>query len=272
MVSYIYSRTLDTLKTNFWRIFGVSMFFAFVAGIATSIGVLPIITMPIAYVLDATLRGVMLRKYRTGEDPKCKDAFKYFGGGEKWQSFLHIAGGCGWKDLWILIWCLIPVVGPIFAIIRSYEYAFVPSILTDRPEVGAMEARDLSKQLTTGYKGKMFLCHLVYFGGGYLVLMLLMVLATRVRFFAFIYLLFFMAFLLFGIVLMDMLNAVLYEEISTMTEEKYMSIVQKPVRPQYQQQPPQQYQQQPQATKICPNCGAAVDVNAQFCPNCGTKC
>lgn len=51
------------------------------------------------------------------------------------SKFLRIAGGMAWVDLWIFIWFLIPVAGPIIAIVKAYSYRFVPYILITKPEL-----------------------------------------------------------------------------------------------------------------------------------------
>lgn len=276
MISYIYSKVLSVLRDRPAKVWGVTLFYGLVSALAATLGVLPIITMPVAYVLGTTLSLTLLAKYRTGTDPKCKDAFRYF----TKEHFLHIAGANAYAELWVLIWCLIPIVGPIFAVIRTYEYAFVPFLSVEEPDIKATEVKDRSSQMTNGYKGKMFLADLIVVGIFVVVSMLLTFLGARVaRFFIFLYLLWLVAFCLLAPLFMGMVRAAFYEEVSTMTEEKYMSFIQKPARPAYPQQggyqqPPQGgYQQQPQQApvKVCPNCGATVDAASQFCPKCGTR-
>lgn len=298
MIGYVYTKVWDELKKKPVRFWGVTLFFSLIGTLASLFCVLPIIHLPVAYVLEATLAMIFLTKYRTGEEPKCKDAFKHFNKDE----FLHIAGGIAWKNLWVLIWALIPIVGPIFAIIRSYEYDFVPYILIDMPEIDATDARDKSKEMTNGYKGKIFLADLLL-AAGYIAISLVFSLFMRIfrRVGAMIVLFGLIqaiVSILYGLIVplaKGFIHAIFYEEVSTMTEEKYMQIIAKPVKaqpqpqpqqyqqyqpqqPQYQQYQPQQPQyqqpQQPQApaVKICPNCGSTIDANAKFCPKCGTKC
>lgn len=291
MIGYVYTKVIDELKKKPVRFWGITLFFSFIGALASMLCVLPIIHLPVAYVLEATLAMVFLTKYRTGDEPRCKDAFKHFNKDE----FLHIAGGVAWKNLWILIWALIPIVGPIFAIIRSYEYDFVPYILIDMPEVDATDAKDKSKEMTNGYKGKIFLADLILAAGIMainIVFSLLIRIARRIRalmgLFTFLFIIANFLYILVLPLAKGFVHAIFYEEISTMTEEKYMAMTARPVKPvktppqyqayQPQQQPQQQYQAyQPQqqaapAVKICANCGSTIDANAKFCPKCGTKC
>ena len=48
-------------------------------------------------------------------------------------------------------------------IIKYYQYLFVPYLLAENPSLGWRQARDISKQMTKGYKWKMFLTQLSYF-------------------------------------------------------------------------------------------------------------
>ena len=47
-------------------------------------------------------------------------------------------------------------------IYKTFQYAMVPYILAENPSVTWKEARELSKQMTKGYKWKMFLVRLSY--------------------------------------------------------------------------------------------------------------
>lgn len=48
------------------------------------------------------------------------------------------------------------IVGLIMMIIKAYTYCFTPYILTDKPEIHAMDAIKESKKLTAGIRGKIF--------------------------------------------------------------------------------------------------------------------
>jgi magnesium-transporting ATPase (P-type) len=63
----------------------------------------------------------------------------------------------GWRTLWLLIWFLVPIAGPIIAIVKFYSYRFVPYIMLADPDIQATEALKKSMLQTYGYKGKMFL-------------------------------------------------------------------------------------------------------------------
>lgn len=62
----------------------------------------------------------------------------------------------------VLLWFVVLVIGLIPAIYKSYEYRFTPYILITRPDVNATAALRLSKHMTKGKKGQMFLADLVF--------------------------------------------------------------------------------------------------------------
>ncbi len=94
------------------------------------------------------------------------------------SKFLRVAGGMAWKDLWLIIWCLIPIVGPIVACVKSYSYRFVPYILITKPDVTATQALRLSMQMTNGKKAQMFLADLCFIGGTIVALLILSLFAA----------------------------------------------------------------------------------------------
>lgn len=78
------------------------------------------------------------------------------------KNCVRIVGGMAWQTLWIIIWAMVPIVGPIMAIIKTYSYRFVPYILMTMPDVTATQALRLSMEMTNGKKGQMFLADLCF--------------------------------------------------------------------------------------------------------------
>lgn len=73
----------------------------------------------------------------------------------------------------IVLWIIVAILGLIPAIVKSYEYRFVPYILMTRPDINATAALRYSKRLTRGKKGQMFLADVVL-GVGYFVVILVL--------------------------------------------------------------------------------------------------
>ena len=144
-----YKGALAILAKKPILLWGLSLLSQLLMVLAALFGVLPIISLPITFALEAGLYTLYLKGYR-GEEVSSADLFTGF------KRFMHTAGGMAWMYLWVFIWALIPVAGIVFAIIKAYEYAFVPYILINEPEVGATEALKKSKGMTNGIKAKMF--------------------------------------------------------------------------------------------------------------------
>ncbi len=82
--------------------------------------------------------------------------------------------------LFLTFWSLIPIVGPIFAIIKSYSYAMAPYILIENPEMHGCDAITASRKLMHGKKAKLFCLELSYFGWGVLCVLTLGILSIWV--------------------------------------------------------------------------------------------
>lgn len=92
-----------------------------------------------------------------GKEVNSDQLFAAFG-----KNCVRIVGGMFWQNLWIIIWALVPIVGPVMAVIKTYSYRFVPYILMTKPEVTATQALRLSMQMTKGKKLQMFLADLCF--------------------------------------------------------------------------------------------------------------
>lgn len=153
-VGSIYSKSFALLARKPVRLWGLSLMFTLLSALAAAFGVIPIISLPITFVLEVGMTSVFLDAYR-GKDVSTDQLFKGF------KNFFRFAGGMAWMYLWVLIWSMIPIAGIVFGVIKSYSYRFVPYILLSDPDISATEALRVSMRLTEGYKGKMFLADLL---------------------------------------------------------------------------------------------------------------
>jgi len=159
-------KALEVLEQKPLRLWGMSLLCQLLVGLAAMFGVLPIISIPIALVLNAGMAAVYLSGYR-GEEVNSDALFAGF------KRFFKVAGGMGWMTLWIFIWGMIPLAGPVFAVIKSYSYRFVPYIMIQDPNISATEALRLSIKKTEGYKGRMFLADFLVMVAVWLVMLIL---------------------------------------------------------------------------------------------------
>lgn len=68
------------------------------------------------------------------------------------------------RTLYIFLWVLIPLAGPIIAIVKSYSYFMVPYIAAENPTITPERAMQISEQTTMGEKGDMFVLDLSFIG------------------------------------------------------------------------------------------------------------
>ena len=262
MIKTIYGRVFSVLVKKPFRLWGITLLGLFLTSLGSALsGAVPLIAVAIALLMGLGINRVYLRGYR-GEDIRVENLFDGFR-----QDFGKKLAGSAWAELFKLLWGLIPIVGFIFAIIRSYEYAFVPYILMERTEVAPLEARKVSREETKGWKGLMFgadILTAVLVAVVFLILIGLSaipVIGILFRLVTFIYILCCIAFLplLYGL-----LHAAFYEEITTgrMAAER-------------QAQETSKYNVGSGAGSAspmvyCPSCGSPVKADSRFCPNCGS--
>lgn len=111
---------------------------------------LPIVYIPIVLTLQAGMAAVYLDAY-LGAAVNSEQMFSGF------KNFKKVAPGMAWQLLWVTLWGLIPVVGFVFAIIKTCEYAFTPYLLLKDETVTPLTAIKKSQEMTKGYRGQIFL-------------------------------------------------------------------------------------------------------------------
>ncbi|MBR6451944.1 MAG: zinc ribbon domain-containing protein [Lachnospiraceae bacterium] len=150
----IMRRAFSVVLQKPFRLWGLSLLCALLSIIAYILGG-PVVAIGfvISEVLTLGMEWIFLDGYR-GEEVGSNQLFEPFH--NFWKSF----GVMGWRDLWILLWALIPIAGPVFAIIKSYSYMLTPFIFREG-EYTPQDALKESMARTNGYKGKMFLTDLL---------------------------------------------------------------------------------------------------------------
>lgn len=251
MLKIIYTRALKVLMKKPLALWGISLLNTLLVTVLTVLcGGLPILGIAISMLLNTSMTMVYLHGYR-GEEVK---AVHLFDSCKDWATVKRVLGGMSWMALWIFLWALIPIVGPIFAIIRTYEYRLVPYILVTEPDVAPTEAIRVSKERTNGYKSKMFLAELLTYVAIFVVNLVLGLLCAIPY-----------VGILFSIVLtvvtlavgaltplfLGLVQAAFYEEITNPT----IPVV----------------HASSSVGVFCPNCGTPVAADSAFCSNCGNK-
>ena len=252
MIFTIYKRALAVLMKKPLALWGISLLEVLLTAVVSVLfgGVLGL-ALGINLLIDTSMTMVFLHGYR-GDGVKTVQLFDCFKDG---ATMKRVLGGMLWMKLWIFLWGLIPIAGPVFAIIRTYEYRLTPYILVTEPEISATEAMKVSSQRTRGYKGKMFgadILLVVIVFAIELVLGLLSAIPYVGVLFGLILFVFTVCWAALSPLYTGLIQAAFYEEIKNPTY----------VAPVYMA---------PGAASFCPHCGSPLPPNSKFCANCGSK-
>jgi len=121
-----------------------------------------LISIPVGllyYVLEVNLNGSMVKVYY-GQQITSTEPYT-----DLKINFGRKLGGMLWMYLWIFLWALIGVFTlHILTIIKALAYSMSPYILASNPNVTATEALKLSRRMTKGHKGKIFVMALSFIG------------------------------------------------------------------------------------------------------------
>ena len=239
MLMTIYGRAFKVLMKKPLKLWGLSLLSVFLSSVLTALcGVaIPGLGIAVSVLLTTSMTMVYLYGYR-GEEVQTAQLFACF---KDWQTIKRVVLGMGWMLLWIFLWSLIPFAGPIFAIVRTYQYRLTPYILVTEPEIPITEAIKVSAQRTQGFKLKMWLADFVYglmFGAAVLVLSLFAAIPFIGILFGLALIVLYIAFIALSPLFLGLVQAAFYEEIC------------KPKR-------------------TCSNCGATVADDDHFCAACG---
>ena len=294
----IYKRAMAVLMRKPLKLWGISLLSTLLMPLIVGLcGVtIPGVGIAVSLLMVTSMTMVYLAGYR-GKAVHTTQIFSCF---KDWQTIKRVTLGMSWMTLWVVLWSLIPIVGPFIAIKRVYEYRLTPYILITEPDVALTEAYKESAKRTKGYKLQMWLSDFlidILFGIAVGIIGAL----SGIPYIGFLFaLVLLVAFVLYGALrplFGGLVQAAFYEEISN------PSIPAAPAQPQYQPQPqyqqpqyqqpqyqqsqyqqPQyqqsQYQQpqyqQPQYQQpvapvgvVCPRCGSQQAPGTKFCARCG---
>lgn len=152
MILSIYKKAAAVLMRKPILLWGLSLLSGILSGLASMVcGIVPGLAIVVSLLLSTSMTMVYLHGYR-GEEVKSSQLFECF---KDWNTIKRVSCGMGWMLLWQVIWCMVPIVGPIIAIVKTYGWRLTPYILVYEPNVPIMDAIKVSAKRTQGYKGKM---------------------------------------------------------------------------------------------------------------------
>lgn len=240
MLMTIYGRALKVLMKKPVKLWGLSLLAIVLIGVLGGLCgfAIPVLGISVGLLISTAMTIIFLRGYR-GEDVNVLQLFECF---KDWNTIKRIVLGLGWMGLWIFLWALIPIAGPIIALVRLYEYRLTPYILMFEPEVSITEAIKVSAAKTKGYKLQMWLADFVYvvlFIVAVVVLGLLSLIPVLGILFMLALVVLYLAFLALAPLFAGLVQAAFYEEINSV------------------------------AVRYCSNCGNKLTAAVNVCPNCG---
>lgn len=149
LLTGVSAEVLNLYEGNYNFSLGATVVFAFI------IIAFAILAVTVGYALEVGLNRFFLDGFK-GE-VSINKVFSTFNSDE----YLSIAKTQLLKDLYSLLWTLLFIIP---GIIKSYEYRFVPYILTENPNLTANEIISKSRDMTYGHKMDMFVLDLSFIG------------------------------------------------------------------------------------------------------------
>lgn len=104
--------------------------------------------------LSVGMKGWFMRAWR-GAEPPVKDVFLGF------KMFSSSFTVCFLRDIYIFLWSLLLVIP---GIVMSYAYSMAEYIMYENPRLSASQALRMSKTMTQGFKGELFVLDLSFWG------------------------------------------------------------------------------------------------------------
>ncbi len=241
MMMTIYGRALKVLLKKPFKLWGLSLLAILLSSVLSALCgfSVPVLGISVALLIGTAMTLIFLRGYR-GEDVAVIQLFDCF---KDWNTIKRVLLGLGWMYLRIFLWAIIPFAGPVFAIIRMYQYRLTPYILIFEPEVKITDAINVSTEKTRGYKLQMWLADFVYiamFFAAMLTLIIFAMIPVLGAIFALTAVVLYIAFIALAPLFAGLVQAAFYEEITG------------------------------KAVKYCSGCGFKItSAEANNCANCG---
>lgn len=201
-----YKRALDVILKKPIMLWGLSLLLGIVSILGSLVTAsIPFLSIAVSYLF--TCGGVKL--YLDGLKGKAVNSKQLFAAFNK--DCVKTVGAMAWQSLWTIIWGVVPIYG----IVKSYSYRFVPYIVVTHPEISAFDALKISMKMTEGKKLQMWLADLVFAvapGVAGLILGLLSIIPVLGSIFSLAGALLALAIILFGSIFTGLYQAAFFNE------------------------------------------------------------
>ncbi len=148
-------RARSILQDNWWPCISITLIYLIVQFVLNRI---PIIGSPISFIISGPLNlgfAIFYLNFIRSEDPDYNDFFAGF------QDFGRALAAIILLAVFILAWAVLLVIPGIIA---AYRYSMTFYILSDNPDISAIDALRLSSDMMEGAKLKLFQLHLSFIG------------------------------------------------------------------------------------------------------------
>ena len=264
MFMEVYKKAFAVIMKKPLKLWALSLLSIVLSGVLVALCgfSIPILGLAVGVLFSTSMMMVYLRGYR-GEEVNVIQLFECF---KDRETIKRVLLGMGWMTMWIFLWGLIPIAGPIIALIRIYEYRLTPYILVFQPEVSITDAIKVSSEKTEGYKLQMWLAdflHVFIFGVVSFFLTLLALIPILGLIFGFISFVLSICYGVLAPLFSGLVQAAFYEEITAAKNTAAFA-------------GPGNFANAGNAGNgpaaggiFCPACGTKLNPNAGFCPACG---
>ncbi len=221
MLMKIYGQALKVVLKKPFKLWGLSLLSIVLSSVLSALCgfAIPALGLSVSLLISTSMTILFLKGYR-GEEVGVLELFSCF---KDWNTIKRVVLGLAWMALWVFLWALIPIVGPIIAIVRIYQYRLTAYILVFEPDVPLTEAYKISAQKTKGYKLQMWLADFVYilaFAVAALILSLFAKIPYIGVLFSFVQVVLSIAFGVLAPLFQGLVQSAFYEEINGATAEK----------------------------------------------------
>ena len=152
------TRAKDVLKSNYWYSFGVCILVSLITSLGTSVATVTNMVNSDAGSAGTSISAVLQIFFikATVNAPNVYDLFFPYK-----NNLGNVIGINVFVAIYTFLWSLLFIIP---GIIKSFQYSMIPYILAENPAMDRRRAFEVTKSLTDGNKGRIFLFSLSFIG------------------------------------------------------------------------------------------------------------